>query len=69
MISGSAAGHTFENGVCVCGRKWVDIRNCSTSDIGEEGIAHMGRLTTNELIQIETLRTKEDAALSKAFGW
>lgn len=68
MISGIAAGHTFENGACACGRKLVDIRNCANSDVGDEGIAHSGRLTANELMQIEVLRTKEDAALSKAFG-
>ena len=69
MISGFIAGHTFENGACVCGRKWVDIRNCALSDIGEEGIAHSGRLTTHELVQIESTRALEDIALSKAFGW
>lgn len=37
-----AAGHTFQDGRCACGRKWVDIMQIDMSYVGEKGWDHAG---------------------------
>lgn len=69
------AGHSFVLGVCVtpkqdndghCGRHWLDIRNCTSAEVGKTDIAHYGTLTATEFTQIETQRKAEDAATADA---
>lgn len=69
MMNGDAAGHKFEDGRCRCGILWVDIRNTTAEDVGKPNIAHHGNLNQAEITQIQTLRDKEDMAISAAFGW
>lgn len=63
------AGHQFyPAGTCHCNRRWVDIRNTTRAEIGQEGIAHYGKLTMNECEQIERKRGSEDAAHAAAMS-
>lgn len=53
------AGHTFAaDGVCSCGKRFGDISGAAQENIGKEGFAHSGGLTSNELseIQVEVAR-------------
>jgi hypothetical protein len=58
VINGSAAGHTFVDGVCSCGRKFVDIQHYGAAEVGVEGITHIGKLTESEAASIGVLRAK-----------
>lgn len=69
------AGHAFVLGVCVmpkqnteghCGRHWLDIRNCTATDLNKPDIAHYANLNAAELNQIVTQRQAEEAAMSVA---
>lgn len=60
MINGYAAGHTFTNGICSCGRRFVDIQYYNESHVDQEGIAHVGKLTTAEAQSIATLKAAQD---------
>ena len=64
------AGHEFwPSGACLmCGRRWVDIRNCTRADVDAVGIAHYGKLTANEADQIERKRAEEDKAVEAAMA-
>lgn len=63
------AGHAFENGVrCQCGRYWLDIRNTQRSEIGQDGIAHIGKLNEVEYLSIERRRNDEEATEREALG-
>jgi hypothetical protein len=63
------AGHQFyPAGVCSCGRRWLDIRNCTAADEDATGIAHYGKLSAQECQQIERKRAEEDAALEAAMA-
>lgn len=46
------AGHTFENGVCSCGCKRVNLSGVTRAAIGKEGWAHYGSLTEGEYREI-----------------
>jgi hypothetical protein len=66
----TVAGHQFyPNGVCACGRRWVDIRNAGTEDLFSYGIAHVDRLSAGEIDQIRRKREEEDNALAAAMGY
>ena len=69
MMTGEAGGHKFENGRCRCGIFWVDIRNVTYDDIGQDGIAHVGALNHSEVTSIQQLRSREDVAISQSLGW
>ena len=60
------AGHTFIGGICVCGRHWVEIRNATTGDVGQEGLAHIGKLTAGELAEIQQAKAAEDESIALA---
>lgn len=61
------AGHDFgTSGACGCGIRWVDIRNTVRDAVGQEGIAHMGKLSDYEYAEIAAKRDAEDAALAAA---
>jgi hypothetical protein len=60
MINGSAAGHTFVNGVCVCGRRFVDIQYYNESHVDQKDIAHTGNLTSSEARSIADLKAQQD---------
>lgn len=71
----TVAGHTFENGRCVatspnsqnvCDRRWVDIRNVTSADLGQMDIAHSGALTQYELDQIVAAAIEQDATIGGA---
>ena len=62
------AGHQFIYGRCDCGLAWLDIRNTRQSDVGEEGIAHRGRLTEHEYEEIEAVRAEEDGRIANAMN-
>lgn len=63
----TVAGHTFINGRCHCGRKWVDIRNCDETFVAAVGVACVGQLNMAEANQILTARADEDARIERAF--
>lgn len=63
------AGHTFIVGLCGCGIRWVDIRNCEECDVDKQGIAHTGRLSMSEYNQIRAEREREDIAIANAMGY
>jgi hypothetical protein len=69
LINGEAGGHKFENGRCRCGIFWVDIRNVTYDDIGQDGIAHVGALNHSEVTSIMQLRSREDEFIAMASGW
>lgn len=69
MITGNAAGHSFVNGLCSCGREWVDIMHCTRAEVGQEGIAHTGKLNTSEADQIVAMKAKQDRIMSDSLGW
>jgi hypothetical protein len=69
MLTGSVAGHTFTNGLCACGRRWVDIMTCTRADIDQPNIAHSGRLTGHEADEIVAAKEKQDKRIADAFGW
>lgn len=69
FVMPTIAGHTFDHGVCSCGRRWLDIRPSTSEDIDKPGIAHVGNLTHNELMQIVEAREAEDRGIAAAMGW
>lgn len=61
------AGHQFDSHRrCGCGRSWFDIRNTAEADIEQDGIAHHGKLTRHEWMQIVAERDREDARIEAA---
>lgn len=56
------AGHSFPSddpdAACSCGMTWASIAETTASQIGEEGIAHVGRLNSVEFEQIVAERTR-----------
>lgn len=62
------AGHMFHSGRCSCGLAWVDIRNTDIDEVGQEGIAHTGRLSGHEFEQIREMRDAENARIADAMG-
>lgn len=60
MINGSAAGHTFVNGICSCGRRFVDIQYYGEAQVNQPNIAHTGNLTTSEALSIAQLKAAQD---------
>lgn len=69
MIDGTAAGHTFKNGVCDCGVRLADIQYVTKDDIGKTDIAHSGALQYYEVDQIQALVKKMSESINNAFGW
>ena len=54
------AGHSFDlSGRCSCGRKWTQIMDTTADQIGEDGVAHIGKLTATEFESIVTHREYE----------
>jgi hypothetical protein len=51
-VNGLIAGHTFIDGRCECGRKWVDIKHVDMTYMNEVGYAHTGGLNIMEIAQI-----------------
>ena len=54
------------SGGAVCHRRWLDIRNATSADIGKPHIAHIGNLTTTEAEQIAAERDREDIRIREA---
>ena len=61
MITGDAAGHNFKDGICECGRRFVDIQYYGSANVGEHGIAHSGALSAGEAVSIQFLKAKMDS--------
>jgi hypothetical protein len=71
------AGHAFDSrGFCttalgdgtLCGRRWLDIRNCDGSYVHEQGWAHSGALSIHEVNQIMAEKKREDGMFEAAIS-
>ena len=71
MINGTAAGHTFVDGVCAgCGRKLVDLQGLDpVKDLNKPDIAHSGGATDYEIRQINALVEKMHQQVENSLGW
>lgn len=47
----------------LCNRAWLDVRGAVEADIGSSGIAHFGKLSTEEYKTIVAEREREIAAV------
>lgn len=69
------AGHSFERGRCACGRTEADIcsivhefRSDNKTAVDENGIAHVGRVTSNEWNEMCNFVDERDKAYDAAFA-
>jgi hypothetical protein len=69
MATVQAAGHTFIDGVCSCGRRREHLRGVTRSHVGMNGIAHQGALNEKEADECIELDAKEARAVEIAMGW
>lgn len=66
------AGHRFtlnRDAICECGIAWPYLREFGTRDKHDrDGYAHHGKLTSNELDQIERCREREKAEDERVYA-